>query len=323
VRILITGVAGQDGTILAHQALQAGDEVLGMVKPSTDVSLLMRYAPDISVVECDLSDHRQLRQVIRDFNPSQIYNLGGWSTIGDSWDHQEEVRHINVDSVAVILEELSKLSYCSLFQASSAAIFEGTDVIPQTERTQRAPQTPYARSKADAMALVDDARSNGMFAVSGILYNHESPLRGDSFVTRRVTMGVARIAAGRQEVLELGDLEVARDWGWAPDYVRAMRLMLSAPTPHDYVLATGISHRLSFFVSRSFQAAGITDWERYVVSTSERKRKADTNTLVGDSRSAFVELGWRHTCDFDAIAATMTLHDIELLRDPTAMWLPT
>jgi len=320
VRVLITGVAGQDGTILATQAAQAGEQVLGLVKPGTDAELLKRYVPNIHVAECDLGDHAGLRAAVRDFEPSQIYNLGGWSTVGDSWDHQDEVRHINVDSVAVLLEELSKIPAGRLFQASSAAIFEDTDAIPQTERTRRAPLTPYAKSKADAMALIDQARSEGLFAVSGILYNHESPLRGEGFVTRRVTMGVARIAAGMQDTLELGDLEVARDWGWAPDYVRAMRLMLEAAVPHDYVLATGISHRLSFFIARAFRAAGIPDWHRYVVSTSERKRKADTNLLVGDSRAAFVELGWRHTLDFDHIAATMVQHDIELLRDPDAVW---
>ena len=142
----------------------------------------------------------------------------------------------------------------------------------------------------------------GVHAVCGILYNHESPLRGEGFVTRRITMAVARIAAGLQDTVELGDIETARDWGWAPDYTRAMQLMLRADVPHDYVLATGISHRLSFFLAKAFAAAGIDDWTPHVVSSEGRTRAGDTNILVGDSRAAYLELGWRHTVDFDSMA---------------------
>ena len=160
----------------------------------------------------------------------------------------------------------------------------------------------------------------GLFAVSGILYNHESPLRGENFVTRKVSKAVARISAGQQEVLELGDIEVARDWGWAPDYVRAMLLMLQAQQPQDFVLATGISHRLSYFVAKAFLAAGVTDWQDRVIS-SPNDRPSDTNKMVGDSRAAYVELGWRHTVDFDSIAERMVRHDSDLLVDPSALWL--
>jgi GDPmannose 4,6-dehydratase len=133
-------------------------------------------------------------------------------------------------------------------------------------------------------------------------------------------MSVARIAAGLQETLELGDIEVARDWGWAPDYVRGMQLMLRADVPHDYVLATGISHRLSFFLGKAFKAAGIDDWAPRVVSASDRLRASDTNKLVGDSRAAYLELGWRHTVDFDSMAAIMVQHDLDLIRDPDTLW---
>jgi len=133
-------------------------------------------------------------------------------------------------------------------------------------------------------------------------------------------MAVAKISQGQQDVLELGDIDVARDWGWAPDYVKCMRLMLGAPTPSNFILATGISHRLSFFVQRAFEAVGITNWQDYVVSTSDNLRKVDTNLLVGDSRKAYIELGWRHTVDFDRIAAKMVQYDLELLKDPSALW---
>jgi len=320
VRVLITGVAGQDGTILATKATNAGDEVVGLIKPGTDPTELHRYAPATTIVECDLADVGLLRSTIREVAPNEIYNLGGWSTPGDSWENQELVQRINVEAVAAMIEESRKIPDARMFQAASAAIFEGADVIPQTERTDRSPQTPYAQSKADAMDLIDDARDKGLFAVSGILYNHESPIRGDSFVTRRITKGVARIAAGLQETLELGDIEVARDWGWAPDYVRAMRLMLRADVPHDYVLATGISHRLAFFLEKAFGAAGVADWRGRVVTNFDRVRKADTNKLVGDSHAAYTELGWRHTVDFDSIAKAMLEYDIELLHNPQALW---
>ncbi|MFM8352744.1 MAG: GDP-mannose 4,6-dehydratase, partial [Actinomycetales bacterium] len=179
---------------------------------------------------------------------------------------------------------------------------------------------PYAQSKADAMALVCQARDRGLHAVSGVLYNHESPLRGEGFVTRRITMAVARIAAGLQDNLELGDLDVARDWGWAPDYVRGMMLMVRAEQPKDYLLATGISHWLRFFLTKAFAAAGIDDWSSYVISTADRRRTTDTNMMVGDCRAAVVELGWRHTVDLDAIAAIMVRHDQHLLVDPQTLW---
>jgi GDPmannose 4,6-dehydratase len=150
--------------------------------------------------------------------------------------------------------------------------------------------------------------------MSAILYNHESPLRGEDFVTRKITMAVARIAAGLQSVLELGDIEVARDWGWAPDYVRGMQLMVAADKPGDFVLATGISHRLSFFIAKAFEAGGINDWKPYVVSAEANQRATDTNLLVGDSRKAYLELGWRHTVDFDSMAKQMVEFDVTKIK---------
>lgn len=320
MRALITGAAGQDGTILSTQLHREGHSVTGVTKPGTPSDLLRRYVPSIEIVECDLQDHDGLRSVVKDARPDEIYNLGGFTAPGESWKHAEEVHRVNVESVAVLLDTI-RGSEVRLFQAASAAIFEGADAIPQTERTHRAPKSPYAESKVAAMDLVDGARASGTFAASGILYNHESPLRGDQFVTRRISMAVARIASGVQDTVELGDIEVARDWGWAPDYTRAMTLMLRADIPHDYVLATGISHRLSFFLARAFAAVGITDWRERVITSSDRTRSGDTNMLVGDSAAAYRELGWRHTIDFDSMAAAMVRHDVDLLRDPTTLWV--
>ena len=254
-------------------------------------------------------------------NPERIFNLGGFTAPAESWDHPDEVQAINVDAVEVILEFATRHKETArVFQASSSHVYEGTDRSPQDEGFELSPASPYAKSKARALELIREARRNqDVFAVSGILYNHESPLRSDNFVTRKVSMAVARMAAGLQEVLELGDIEVARDWGWAPDYVRAMRLMMEAESPSDYVLATGISHRLSFFVEKAFAAAGIDDWRDRVI-TSGSDRPIDTNKMVGDSRRAYLELGWRHTVDFDSMAAAMVAYDQALLEDPDLLW---
>ncbi len=319
-RVLITGAAGQDGTILAKQLTRQGRHLHGMVKPGTETATLQRYVPELTLIECDLSRPTDVRDVIREVEPELVFNLGGFTAPGESWKHEAEVRAVNVDAVEVMLEEVHRGANVRFFQASSASIFEGVDVIPQTEKTTRSPRSPYAVSKVDAMTLVDEARQRGVFATSAILYNHESPLRGPGFVTRRISMAVARIAQGQQDYLELGDIDVARDWGWAPDYTRAMMLMIQADVPHDYVLATGISHRLSFFLSKAFEAVGITDWRDKVRVDEDRIRGTDTNLLVGDARSAYVELGWRHTVDFDSMAKLMVQHDVQLLTDPESLW---
>ena len=321
MRALITGAAGQDGTILATMLARRGATITGLIKPGTDCERLLRYVADVEVVPIDLSDTDSLRDFVRETSPTHIWNFGGFTAPGESWNNQEEVHRINVDAVEILLSCAIELDQpARVFQASSSHIYEGTDRSPQTEDFELSPHSPYARSKAEALELVRTYREEkGLFSVSGILYNHESPLRGENFVTRKVSKAVARIAAGQQEVLELGDIEVARDWGWAPDYVRAMVLMLQADRPRDFVLATGISHRLSFFVQKAFAAAGIQDWrERVVIAPSDRP--IDTNKMVGDSRAAYRDLGWRHTVDFDSIAASMVAFDMQLLEDSIALW---
>ena len=320
-RTLITGAAGQDGTILASWLTRQGHDVVGLVKPGTDSSRLSLYAPAVHVVEQDLADPHGIRSLVSELAPTMIYNFGGFTAPAESWDRPEEVQAINVEAVRALLEAANGLDMkARFFQASSSHVFEGTDRSPQDETFELSPSSPYAKSKADALTLVRKFRDeSGIFAVSGILYNHESPLRGSNFVTRKVSMAAARIAAGKQDVLELGDLDVARDWGWAPDYVRAMVLMMQAAEPSDYVLATGISHRLSFFVEKAFAAAGIADWREYVRSAGS-DRPIDTNKMVGDSRRAYLELGWRHTVDFDSMAAAMVAYDIALLENADVLW---
>jgi len=320
-RVLITGAAGQDGTILARKLEGEGASVFGVIKPGTSLKRLQSYSPGTTIIEIDLSDTAGLKNLIGDVRPTQLFNFGGFTAPAESWTREEEVRAINVDAVRVILETAHRMDASSRFlQASSSHIFEGTDRSPQDETFELTPVSPYARSKAEALQIVRQMRTDrGYFAVSAILYNHESPLRTENFVTRKVSRAVARIAAGQQTTLELGDVEVARDWGWAPDYVRAMRMMMLADHPQDFVLATGISHRLSFFVEKAFAAAGISQWRDLVV-TEGSDRPVDTNKMVGDSRRAYRELGWRHTVDFDSMSAAMVAYDQALLKDPDLLW---
>jgi len=307
---------------LATRLAQQGARVTGLVKPGTDYQRLIRYVPSTTVAEVDLADHDGLRSLMNEVQPERIFNLGGFTAPAESWDHPEEVHAINVDAVAVLIDFARQhTDRTRIFQASSSHIFEGTDRSPQDESFELSPASPYAKSKAQALKLIREARDeHGVFAVSGILYNHESPLRSENFVTRKVSKAVAHIAAGLQEDLHLGDIEVARDWGWAPDYVRAMQLMVEAQAPKDYVLATGISHRLSFFVQRAFRAAGIENWQDYVRTEGTSDRPVDTNKMVGDSRSAYLQLGWRHTVDFEHMARAMVEYDIALLQDPALLW---
>lgn len=322
MRVLITGAAGQDGTILASMLARDGVTAVGLIKPGTAHDRLRQYVPDMEILEVDLADLGSLQACIRDVEPDHLYNLGGFTAPAESWDRMDEVRLVNFESVRVMLDEVQRLGGgVRFFQASSSHVFEGTDRSPQDESFDLSPESPYAKSKAEALSLIREfRRDRGVFAVSGILYNHESPLRSENFVTRKVSMAVARIAAGQQDVLELGDLEVARDWGWAPDYVRAMRIMMESATPSDFVLATGISHRLSFFVEKAFAAGGIANWRDHVV-TRGSDRPVDTNKMVGDSRRAYLELGWRHMADFDSMAAAMVASDIQLLANPNHLWL--
>ena len=321
MRVLITGAAGQDGTILSTFLHRDGIPVWGLIKPGTSPKRLESYVPDVTILEVDMEDADAMHRVIRDVEPTHIYNFGGFTAPGESWEHADEVQRINVDAVAAMLAAAHEINEpARFFQASSSHIFEGTDRSPQNEDFELSPHSPYARSKADALTLVRNYREQrGLFAVSGILYNHESPLRTENFVTRKVSKAVAEIAVGKREMLELGDIEVARDWGWAPDYVRAMRLMMEAPTPADYVLATGISHRLSFFVSKAFAAAEIDDWRARVTSAGS-DRPNDTNKMVGDSRRAYQELRWRHTVDFDSMAAAMVHFDMSHQSNPDVRW---
>ena len=319
---LITGAAGQDGILLAQMLLADGYRVIGLTKPGTDSSSLHRYAPETTIVECDLGDPVDLHGVIVGLAPDEIYNLGGVSSIMESVNFPEMTHQVNVGAVETILSAMVELGGERRFvQAASGTVFEGSESSPQREDTPRAPRTPYAVAKAETLDLIARAREkHGLFASAAILYNHESPLRGSGFVTRRITEGAARIAAGQLDVLELGNIDVCRDWGWAPDYVRGMRLMMAAERPDDVILATGEVNWLRDFLQLAFTAAGIADWQEHVRTREDLRRTTDPTVLRGDSAKAYRELGWQHTRTFAQIAAEMVAYDLLLLEDPRALW---
>lgn len=323
---LITGAAGQDGVILSHLLLREGYRVTGLIRPGQSRSLLCAYAPQVEVVECDLGDSTSLKAIVLTHRPTEIYNLGGVTSIMDSIKRPEVTWLVNVAAVATLLEavaEISKSSPCRFVEAASGTIYEGSDVAPQDESTAPEPRTPYAVTKCKAMDLISRARhERGLHASSAILYNHESPLRGPGFVTRRITQAATRIAAGLQDHVQLGNVDVFRDWGWAPDYVGAMRLMMAAEVPGDYVLATGQTHRLTDFLDVAFRSAGLANWRDYVRTRHDLQRPVDSSTLCGDSSKAYRELGWTHTKTFPDIVVAMVDHDMRLIRDPNALWQP-
>jgi len=323
---LITGAAGQDGVILSYLLLREGYRVTGLIRPGQSESVLGAYAPQVEVVECDLGDSKSLKAIVLDRRPTEVYNFGGVTSIVDSIKRPEVTRLVNVAAVATLLEavaEISASSPCHFVQAASGTIFEGSDVVPQDESTLREPRTPYAVTKCEAIDLISSVRDErGLHASSAILYNHESPLRGRGFVTRRISVAAARIAAGLQDYVELGNLDVCRDWGWAPDYVRAMRLMMAAEVPGDYVLATGQTHRLTDFLEIAFRSAGIDNWRDCVRTHDDLWRPTDSSILCGNSAKAYRELGWIHTRTFSDIAVAMVKHDMRLIRDPNAFWRP-
>jgi GDPmannose 4,6-dehydratase len=321
---LITGAAGQDGILLSQHLVAEGHRVIGLIKPGTEASVLHRYAPDVEILECDLADTVELHALLVAQAPDEIYNLGGISSIMESVNNPVMTHTVNVGAVETILGAMAEIGppgACRFVQASSGTIFEGTEAPLQDESTPRTPHTPYAMAKAETMSLIARARDEqGLFASAAILYNHESPLRGEGFVTRRITMGAARIAAGLDDILELGNIDVCRDWGWAPDYVRGMRLMMAASRPDDYVLATGKVNWLKDFLAIAFEAAGIADWQDHVRTREDLRRTTDPTVLCGDAGKAYRELGWQHTMSFAGIAEAMVAYDMRLVEDPQSLW---
>jgi GDPmannose 4,6-dehydratase len=314
---LVTGAAGQDGILLSELLVAQGYTVWGLVRDgSRRAALLQQRVPGIKLLLGDMRDRDVLVGAVRTSAPDEVYNLAAFSSVGRSWSHAHEVMEINALAVVTLLEELRARQdetgrRVRFYQASSSEMFGTPAVSPQTEQTAFHPRSPYGVAKSAAHLLTMNYReSYDMFACSGILYNHESPLREPHFVTRKITAGVAAIAQGRADRLELGTLDVSRDWGWAPDYVLAMWLMLQHDVPGDYIVASGCSRTLRDFLSTAFACVGIDDWAPYVVSDESLVRPAEVVGLVGDPAKARGTLGWEPTVPFEEIVARMVAHDL-------------
>ncbi len=309
-RILITGITGQDGSYLAEQLLAEGHEVHGTALRSDEV------AAGAILHTLDLSSPG-IGALIHELQPDEVYNLAAISSVFGSWQQPALTAAINGVAVAEMLAALRELTDAGrevrFVQASSAEIFGVPADVPQTEHTAIRPTSPYGAAKAYAHSLVNVYRTAGVWAATCILYNHESPRRPEQFVTRKITASAARISRGLQDRLELGNLSARRDWGWAPDYVDALRLAVRAGRPDDYVIATGVAHSVEDFVQAAFARAGVDDWRSVVSVSEEFMRSGDAPQQLGDASHARAALGWAPTVDFDGIVAAMVDADLAAL----------
>jgi GDPmannose 4,6-dehydratase len=316
-RALITGVAGQDGTYLSELLLGKGYEVYGVVGPYPGdfMERAKRYEGRLVAIEADLTDMESLLRAVEESRPDEVYNFAAQSSVGDSFDDAIATTEVNAVGVLRILEALRKLAPdARFFQASSAEMFGNAGQTPQNESTPLHPRSPYAASKTYAFHIVGSYRDSfGMHASNGIMFNHESPLRGLQFVTRTITDGAARIKLGLAEELRLGNLDAKRDWGFAGDYVRAMWLMLQQDTPDDFVVATGEVHTVRDFCAAAFGYLGL-DYEQYVRVDPARLRPVDVNVLYGDPSKAKRILGWEPEVGFSDLVALMVDSDMERLQ---------
>src|ERR671920_575816 len=295
-RAIITGITGQDGSYLAELLLDQGYDVTGVVRRSSSPNLwrIQHLLDRLTLRPADLLDQLSLMRIIQDVQPHEFYNLAAMSFVPASWDQPLLTGEYNAMGVTRMLEAIRQVDpRIRIYQASSSEMYGRVREVPQTELTPFYPRSPYGVSKVFGHYITVNYReSYGIFAVSGILFNHESPRRGLEFVTRKVTDGVARIKLGKAGHLALGNLDAQRDWGFAGDYVRAMWLMLQQDTADDFVIATGVSHSVRDLVDVAFSHAGL-DWQKHVVLDPAFLRPAEVDHLIGDPAKAAAALGWK------------------------------
>jgi GDPmannose 4,6-dehydratase len=315
-RALITGITGQDGSYLAELLLEKGYEVHGMVRRSSTENFerIAHLVDRIGLVQADLLDPTSLVEALEETRPTELYNLGAQSFVPTSWKQPVLTAEFTAVGVTRVLEAIRRVDPdIRFYQASSSEMFGKVREVPQNEQTPFYPRSPYGVAKVYGHFITVNYReSYGLYAVSGILFNHESPRRGLEFVTRKITDGVARIKLGLADELRLGNLDAKRDWGFAGDYVEAMWLMLQADEPEDFVIATGKEHSVREFVDIAFDHAG-HDPERHVVVDPEFLRPAEVDHLVGDSTKAREMLGWEPKVPFRELIEMMLDADVERL----------
>lgn len=313
---LVTGAAGQDGSYLVERLLADGVQVHGVVRPGDDGGTPL--PPGARRHEADLADRAALRRLVEQVRPDELYHLAGVSSVAQSWQQPELTAELSGLAVVTLLDAALRVQDddgrpVRFVQASSAEIFGDPDRVPQDESTAVRPLNPYGATKAFAHQMVAVYRARGLHAASCVLFNHESPRRPPSFVTRKITMAAARIARTREGVVTLGNLDARRDWGWAPDYVDAMVRAARHAEALDVVVATGETHAVRDFALAALRHAGVADPEDRIVSDPAFFRPADAAQLVGDASRARQVLGWRPTRGFEDVVAAMVDHDLELL----------
>ncbi|QFG27641.1 GDP-mannose 4,6-dehydratase [Actinomadura sp. WMMB 499] len=327
-RALITGITGQDGSYLAEHLLAQGYEVWGLVRGQANphVSRLRKHIGDVRITTGDLLDQGSLISAVEQVRPDEVYNLGAISYVPMSWQQAELTTEVTGVGVQRMLEAIRVVSGISpsrtpgpdqirFYQASSSEMFGMVRETPQNERTAFHPRSPYGVAKSFGHYITQNYReSYGMFAVSGILFNHESPRRGAEFVTRKVSLGVARIKLGLATELRLGNLDARRDWGYAGDYARAMRMMLAQDAPEDFVIGTGQTQSVRELVEFAFGTAGL-NWEDHVVLDAKYTRPAEVDLLCADPKKAREQLGWEPAVTFEGLVRMMVESDLRLLSE--------
>jgi GDPmannose 4,6-dehydratase len=320
-RALITGIGGQDGSYLAELLLERGYDVVGLVRPGSEqYENLTDLEGAIELHEADLLNQTSLTQALRAASPSEVYNLAAPSFVPASWEQPVQTAEFAAVGATSLLEAIRIVDpEIRFYQASSSEIFGDPRDVPQTEETPLAPVTPYGVAKAYAHFSARSYRHRyGLFACSGILYNHESPRRPLEFLPRKVAHGAAAISLGLQEELVLGDLDARRDWGYAGDYVRAMWLMLQQDEPCDYVVASGVDHSVRELAECAFAYVSL-DWQDYVrVDPALQRGAAELHRLVGDPTRANERLGWEPELDFTQLVHLLVDTDLERLRTPAS-----
>ncbi|PIR58599.1 MAG: GDP-mannose 4,6-dehydratase [Candidatus Pacebacteria bacterium CG10_big_fil_rev_8_21_14_0_10_56_10] len=319
-KAFITGVTGQDGSYLADLLIKKGYQVYGLTRRTSTQNFArikhLIHNPRLELVSGDLIDQHSLTNALHDVKPDEIYNLAAQSFVKASWEQPVLTGEFTAIGVTRMLDAMRlACPDARFYQASSSEMFGKVREVPQTEQTPFYPRSPYGVAKVYGHWITVNYRESfQMFAVSGILFNHESPRRGLEFVTRKIANGVARVKLGKQSVVELGNLKAKRDWGYAPDYVQAMWLMLQQDQPEDYVVATGQNHSVREFLELACQAAELDDWQAIYQHNPLYDRPAEVDVLVGDASKARRQLGWEPSVTFAELVTLMVEAELELER---------
>lgn len=317
MRALITGITGQDGSYLADLLLEKGYEVYGMVRRSSVEKLdrIEHIRNRIKFVQADLLDQLSIISAVREADPDEVYNLAAMSFVPTSWSQPVLTGEFTAIGVTRMLEAIRLVNKnIKFYQASSSEMFGKVREVPQNENTPFHPRSPYGVAKVYGHYITVNYReSYGIFAASGILFNHESPRRGLEFVTKKITNAVAKIKLGLADSLYLGNMDAKRDWGYSKDYVEAMWLMLQQNSPDDYVISTGESHSVKEWVQSSFECLDL-DWEKYVKIDKKLLRPAEVDLLIGDSKKARDKLGWKPKVNFKDLIKLMVEYDYNELK---------